>query len=99
MRVDEGRNRWNLLAIKMEARAIVGREEKSLPCDPPPDLSWVQGGRRNDVCEDCGRDEQRNKTDIYPGMISIPWFGSTRMAFFTCTVSSITLLPSGNVST
>ena len=28
MRVDEGRNSWNLAAIKMKARAAVGRGEE-----------------------------------------------------------------------
>ena len=30
MRVDEGRKRWSLLAIKMKARTVVGRGQKSL---------------------------------------------------------------------
>ena len=34
MRVDEGRAGWSLLAITMDARAVVGRGEKSLLSDP-----------------------------------------------------------------
>ena len=33
-RVDEGRKCWILPAVKMKARAEVGREEKGLLCDP-----------------------------------------------------------------
>ena len=34
MLVDEGRNSWSPLAIKMEARSVVGRGQKSLFSDP-----------------------------------------------------------------
>ena len=37
-RVDEGRKCWLLLAIKMKARAEVGREEEGLVCDPGSEL-------------------------------------------------------------
>ena len=33
-RVDEGRKCWILLAVKMKARAEVGREEEGPLCDP-----------------------------------------------------------------
>ena len=37
-RVDEGRKCWILLAVKMKARAEVGREEEGPPCDPGSEL-------------------------------------------------------------
>ena len=37
-RVDEGRECWILLAVKMEARAEVGREEEGPLCDPGSEL-------------------------------------------------------------
>ena len=40
MRVNEGRNSWSLLAIKMKARNVVRRGEKSL-LFVAPDLSYV----------------------------------------------------------
>ena len=38
MRVDEGRNGWNLLAIKTKARVVVRRGKKSLLSDPGSEL-------------------------------------------------------------
>ena len=38
MRVDDGRKRSNLLAIKTKPRTVVGRGEKSLLSDPGPEL-------------------------------------------------------------
>ena len=58
MRVDEGRNSWNLLAIKMKARTVVGRGEKSLLVTL--DLSYVYGGRKGKKnCDGNRRDEQK----------------------------------------
>ena len=37
-RVDEGRKCWILLAVKMKARAEVGREEDGPLCDPGSEL-------------------------------------------------------------
>ena len=52
MRADEGRNSWNILAIKQKARTVVGRGEKSLPVVVTTGLSCVQRGRRgNKTCE------------------------------------------------
>ena len=45
-RVDEGRKGWTLIAIKMslKARAVVGREEESLLCDPGSEFRLLMGG-------------------------------------------------------
>ena len=37
-RVDEGRKSWILLAVKIKARAEVGREEEGPLCDPRSEL-------------------------------------------------------------
>ena len=44
-RVDEGRECWILLAVKMKARAEVGREEEGPLCDPGSEL-LLGGGTR-----------------------------------------------------
>ena len=46
MRVDEGRSRWNIPAIKMKPRTVVRRGEKSLLSDPSG--SELRVGREND---------------------------------------------------
>ena len=51
MRVDEGRKGWSLLAIKMKARTIVGRGEKSLLGGPGSELH-LEREKEKGECED-----------------------------------------------
>ena len=44
MQVDEGRNSWNLRAIKTKARTEVGRGEESLLSDPGSELRLSREG-------------------------------------------------------
>ena len=69
MRVDEGRNCWSHLAIRMKAHAVVGRGETSLLSGPGFELR-LQGGREKEKKkrENISRDEQtrRRKKQFTP---------------------------------
>ena len=58
MRVDEGRNSWNIVAIKTKACTVVGRGGESLFSDPGYELRL---GREKEKgkCKDSRRDEQK----------------------------------------
>ena len=58
MRVDEGRNSWSLLAIKMKARTVVRRREHSLLGDPGFELGLGRE-KEKEKFEDNVRDEQK----------------------------------------
>ena len=49
MRVDEGRNGWNLPAVKTKARAVVGRAKQSLLSDPGSELRLGREKKRGKV--------------------------------------------------
>ena len=61
MRVDEARHRWRLLAIKPNARTVVGRAEKSLLSAPESKLRLGREKEKEER-EENRKDEQENES-------------------------------------
>ena len=70
-RVDEGK-KCRVLAMKMEARTVVGREGKSLLCDPGSELQLLGGSekRRAKITQEISKNQHKTKGNSTSALLS-----------------------------